>query len=202
MSLEKLGDGLVGFESTEELFRVILIDWDLCVRISDDPPSARRSQRTVRLSSSSALHSLALRASGAWQFISAELLPDPQRIQTIEDDRESAIHVLTWLALRYTKHDELVNLNTYLIIYDEVNRRKSKGILTRGSTKGNQFADELPTLIDDPLNRLLIVVKKNFLARYGETPDDEIQEAKDLVAKPNWLVEVLNKHLESDDRPA
>ncbi|KIM39244.1 hypothetical protein M413DRAFT_48285, partial [Hebeloma cylindrosporum] len=63
-----------------------LIDWDLCIRISDNPPSARRPQRT-----------------GTWQFISAALLRDPTQIQTIEDDRESALHVLSWLALRFSK---------------------------------------------------------------------------------------------------
>lgn len=140
--------------------------------------------------------------------------------------------MLTWLALRYTKHDQLENLNAYLTIYDEVDRRKSKGIATGGRAKGTQFFDELPTFTSEPLNRLLIVVRKTFSARYGETyQDDEIQEAKDLVAqaeanpamnpaiyyrlapymyvsrlealkKPNWLVEVFNKHLESDDWPA
>jgi hypothetical protein len=140
--------------------------------------------------------------------------------------------VLTWLALRYTKHDELDNLHPYLTIYDEVDRRQSKGIATGGRAKGNQFADKLPTFTSDPLNRLLSILRKTFSARYGETyPDDETQEAKDLVAqaeanpamnpsiyyrlapyiyvsrmeslvKPNWLVEVFNKHLDSDDWPS
>ena len=166
---------------------------------------------------------------GTWQFISAALLRNPQRLQTIEDDRESAIHLLTWLALRYTKHDELDDLNTYLTMYDEVDRRKSKGIATGGRAKGNLFFGQLPTFASDPLNQLLIEVRETFSARYGETyPDDVTQKAKDLVAraeanpvmdltmwgpyiyisrlealkKPNWLVEVFNKHLESDDWPA
>jgi hypothetical protein len=54
--------------------------------------------------------SINLAPQGTWQFISAALLHKPHRIQKIEDDRESAIHVLTWLALRYTKHDDLANL--------------------------------------------------------------------------------------------
>ena len=167
---------------------------------------------------------------GTWQFISAALLRNPQRLQTIEDDRESAIHLLTWLALRYTKHDELDDLNTYLTMYDEVDRRKSKGIATGGRAKGNLFFGQLPTFASDPLNRL-IEVRRTFSARYGETyPDDVTQQAKDLVAqaeanpamdptmyyqlapyiyisrlealrKRNWLVEVFNKHLESDDWP-
>jgi hypothetical protein len=92
--------------------------------------------------------------------------------------------VLTWLARRYTKHDELDNLHTYLTIYDEVDRRQSKGIATGGRAKGSQFADKLPTFTSDPLNRLLGILRKTFSACYGETyPDDETQEAKDLVAQ-------------------
>jgi len=139
--------------------------------------------------------------------------------------------VLTWLALRYTKHDELDNLKSYLAPYDEVDDRQSKAIDTGGRAKGNQFFDKLPTFTSDPLNRLLAVVREHFSARYGKTyPDDEIQQAKDLVAqaeanpamnpsiyhrlveyiyisrmeslvKPNWLVEVFNEHLDSNDWP-
>ena len=74
---------------------------------------------------------------GTWQFISAALLCNPQRIQSIEDNCELAIHVLTWLALRYTKHNKLDNLHTYLTIYDEVGCRQSKGIATGGRAKLN-----------------------------------------------------------------
>ena len=40
------------------------IEWNLYVRISDDPPCARRAQRTVRFSSSSALLSLSSHSRG------------------------------------------------------------------------------------------------------------------------------------------
>jgi hypothetical protein len=171
---------------------------------------------------------------GTWQFISAALLRNPQRIQTIEDDRESAIHVLTWVALRYTKHNKLAKLSSYLKIYDEVDCDESDGLATGGQSKGDNFSNSktFPTFASDPLNRLLIVARKTFSARYGEAyPDDETQQAKDDVAeaeanpamdaakyrrlapyiyisrlealkKPNWLVEVFNEHLESDDWPA
>ena len=142
--------------------------------------------------------------------------------------------MLTWLALRYTQHNKLAKLSSYLKIYDEVDCYESDGLATGGESKGDNFSNSktFPTFASDPLNRLLIVVRKTFSARYGETyTDDEIQEAKDLVAqaeanpamnpaiyyrlapymyvsrlealkKPNWLVEVFNKHLESDDWPA
>lgn len=155
------------------------------------------------------------------------LLRNPQRVQTIEDDRESAIHVLTWLTLRYTKHDELDNLHTYLKIYDKVDRRQSKGIATGGRAKGNQFADKLPTFTSSPLNWLLSVVRKTFSAHHGETySEEEIQDVKNHVdgsnitnptylppayvyasrmaalMKPNWLVEAFNNHFDLDDWPS
>ena len=110
----------------------------------------------------------------------------PQRIQSIVDDHESAIHVLTWLALalaalRYIKQDKLDNLHTYLTIYDQVDCHQSKGIATGGRPKGTNS----PTNFQhDPLNRLLSILRKTFSARYRETyPDDETQETKDLVAQ-------------------
>ena len=134
---------------------------------------------------------------------------------------------MTWLALRYTKHDDLDNLNTYLSVYDEVDRRKSKGIATGGRAKGNQFADELPTFTSDPLNRLLTQVRETFSFRYTmkKYSDEEVQGVREYVAagkydptygypppytyglhmealkKPNWLVEVFKEHLKSDDWP-
>jgi hypothetical protein len=87
--------------------------------------------------------SINLAPQGTWQFISAALLRKPHRIQIIEDDRESAIHVLTWLALRYTKHDDLANLNAHLEIYDEVDPPQSEGIATGGRAKGDNFSSEV-----------------------------------------------------------
>jgi hypothetical protein len=140
--------------------------------------------------------------------------------------------VLTWLALRYTKHDDVKNLSSYLKIYDEVDPHQSESDATGGRAKGDNFSSQLfPTFASDPLNRLLIVVRKTFSARYGKTySDEEIKKVRDHVAhaesypgldpalffdlpqyvygchmealeKPNWLVDVFNEHLKSDDWP-
>jgi hypothetical protein len=141
--------------------------------------------------------------------------------------------VLTWLALRYTKHDRLDNLSSYLAVYDEVDRRESKGIDTGGINKGNEFFSRVfPKFTSDPLNRLLTQVRETFSFRYQikQHSPGEIQQAMDFMAsmasgrpvdpskahlvgayfyasgmeslkKPNWLIEVFNKHLESDDWP-
>ncbi|KAF9483011.1 hypothetical protein BDN70DRAFT_828166 [Pholiota conissans] len=67
----------------------ILIDWDMCIRLSPEKKSARRPKRT-----------------GTWQFMSARLLQEPSASHMLEDDRESALYVLLWTALRYHDHTD------------------------------------------------------------------------------------------------
>jgi len=51
--------------------------------------------------------------------MSAALLQNPELRQDLQDDRESAFHVLSWIALRYTKHNKLHELSSLLDVYDE-----------------------------------------------------------------------------------
>jgi len=163
--------------------------------------------------------------------MSAAMLRDPGReVPTIEDDRESAVHVLTWIALRYTKHDRLDSLNSELVMYDEVD---DNSFITGGMTKGSQFWSQIfATFTSAPLNRILSALRKTFTARYGPAYSaEEIKEVNDFVARaeldpaidasmfyqllpriygsrmealgrPKWLVEILDKHLKSDDWPS
>ncbi|THU88638.1 hypothetical protein K435DRAFT_613711, partial [Dendrothele bispora CBS 962.96] len=41
---------------------------------------------------------------GTWQFISAALLRPDRPCHSLKDDLESFLHVLSWTALKYTKH--------------------------------------------------------------------------------------------------
>jgi hypothetical protein len=75
--------------------------------------------------------------------MSAAVLRNPRRVQSIEDDRESAVHVLTLLALCYSNHDELDNLASYLAVYDQVDHRLSKDIITGGLYKGDQLGSAM-----------------------------------------------------------
>jgi len=163
--------------------------------------------------------------------MSAAVLRDPRRkVQTIEDDRESAVHVLTWIALRYTKHDRLDNLRSDLAIFDELG---GNNFITGGMMKGNDFASQVfPTFTSAPLNRILSALRETFSARYGRAYSaEEIKKVNDFVARaeldpamdasifyelltrtygsrmealgrPKWLMEILDKHLKSDDWPS
>jgi len=92
--------------------------------------------------------------------------------------------VLTWLALRYTKHDKLAKLSSYLAIYDEVDRYESEGIATGGLNKGNNFSSKaFPTFTSDPLNRLLTEVRETFSFPYQSKQHSpgEVQQAIDFM---------------------
>jgi hypothetical protein len=43
-------------------------------------------------------------SSGEWQFMSEALLQDNDKCNELEDDRESCLHILTWMASRFTNH--------------------------------------------------------------------------------------------------
>ncbi|KIM39246.1 hypothetical protein M413DRAFT_447194 [Hebeloma cylindrosporum] len=174
------------------------------------------------------IESKSFRPTGTWQCMSAAVLRKPERIQTIEDDRESAVHTLTWLALRFTKHDTLERLRSHLKVYNQVDGQ-SNGITTGGLEKGCDFHGYMfPTFASDPLNRLLRELRKGFSFRYGDQYSaDKIKQATDAIMagilmvptnfhlidayrygysmealmKRNWLVEVFNKHLGSHDWP-
>ncbi|KZP30197.1 hypothetical protein FIBSPDRAFT_946293 [Athelia psychrophila] len=80
-----VGNILIVRELEGDHTKGVLIDWDLCSLIEDIGQEPRRSART-----------------GTWQFISCHLL---QNKPTMLHDRESALHLLTWLALRHVKHN-------------------------------------------------------------------------------------------------
>ena len=116
----------------------------------------------------------------------AAVLRDPSRVQTIEDDRESAVYVLTLLALRHINHHELDHVaSSYLSVYNQIDHRLSKNIATGGRYKGAQFVSSMfPTFISDPLNRIFRVLNTTFSARYTKAYSDEaIKETRDFVAK-------------------
>jgi hypothetical protein len=129
--------------------------------------------------------------------MSAAVLRDPWRVQTIEDDRESAVHVLTLLALRHINHHELDQVASYLAIYNQVYYRLSGGIqvATGGLHKGDQFASSMfPTFTSDPLNRLLSVLSETFSARYTKAYSDEAIKKSINFMVSRTPVDLTNAH--------
>ncbi|KAG1843221.1 hypothetical protein C8R48DRAFT_579610, partial [Suillus tomentosus] len=62
----------------------ILIDWDLAKLVSIKGP--RQTTRT-----------------GTWQFMSAYLVQNQDAPHVVEDDLESSLYVVLWVALKFSK---------------------------------------------------------------------------------------------------
>ncbi|KAF8184433.1 hypothetical protein BJ912DRAFT_1060958 [Pholiota molesta] len=211
MSLETVGQSLTGFASSREFISTIadameahddayfaarilhrdisvgnilftdkrkgmLIDWDLCANLNTDTVVARRPSRT-----------------GTWQFMSAMLQDRPNRPHQIQDDRESAFHVLLWIALRYTEsnvhdtpllgsdltasetidtipHNDVINL---MRAYDEAYVDGS-GAIRGGLVKQALFTSDVLSRLEfsgrPELNALVEEFVETFKVRYEKSP--------------------------------
>ena len=136
--------------------------------------------------------------------------------------------MLIWVALRYTKHNGLKDIDVHLKPYDEVNYTSTTGISTGGASKGDRLLGKFsPKFACDPLDQLINALRKTFSARYDddEYSAEQIKVARDYVAglkvpadflppqyiygarmdslkEPKWLVEVFNEHLKLNDWPS
>jgi len=139
--------------------------------------------------------------------------------------------MLTLLALRHINHHKLDHVvSAYLSVYNQIDHQLSDGIITGGLYKGDRFASSMfPTFASDPLNRIFSALRKTFSARYVKIEmysSEKIRGVQDFLAyfnitdpqffplpylyayrmesleKPNWLVEVFNEHLDSEDWPS
>ncbi|KZP26631.1 hypothetical protein FIBSPDRAFT_1040664 [Athelia psychrophila] len=145
-------------------FEGLLIDWDLCSLVQESADGPRHSART-----------------GTWQFISCDLLKDPNPTHTIMDDRESALHLLTWLVLRHVKHNLSPEKTTSLLAaFDEV-AWDYEGVATGGYQKrshlvaGCQVPSELSFEHEDVchLKGLINNLATIFAVRYQQAPSDK-----------------------------
>jgi hypothetical protein len=155
--------------------------------------------------------------------MSAKVLSDSEHIQGIEDDRESAFYVLTWTALKYSRHDLLKDFKFILDIYEEVYTvdGRSEG----GRLKRDMLTQSFPVKFSNSrLNALIQEIRNVLAVRYKEAltdvlievynrmlkanPEDAIHnpvhtimEAKQRISRPSWLVETFRRHLGFDDWP-
>ncbi|KZP26623.1 hypothetical protein FIBSPDRAFT_928568 [Athelia psychrophila] len=166
-------------------FEGLLIDWDLCSPIEESADGPRRSART-----------------GTWQFISCYLLKEPNPTHTIMDDRESALHLLTWLVLRHVKHNISPEKTTSLLAaFNEV-RWNYEGVVTGGLQKrsnlieGYQVPSELVFEDEDVrhLKGLIDDLAAIFAVRYRGLPSaqdaEDLQDLQDLFKDQPAVLEL------------
>ncbi|KAF8176471.1 hypothetical protein BJ912DRAFT_1146841 [Pholiota molesta] len=157
---------------------------------------------------------------GNMAFMSIHLLREQLHYHDIEDDRESALYVLLWTALRYTKHIDLgdikgSNTKDLLAAFDEVrpddneqNRGGSSKYVFLGSQTKLRF-DGRPQLDD-----LFSYLRQAFLLRYQTVPVVRDQDpfllevlrrhnaALENLRKENWLVSVIQEYLAMEGWPS
>ncbi|KAK0215093.1 hypothetical protein IW262DRAFT_1278074 [Armillaria fumosa] len=158
--------------------RGFLIDWDHCI-ILTDRGVRKRVGRT-----------------GTWQFMSAYLLDSCRTIHTLADDRESALWVLLYVALRHTRHSlspTALHHRIKLWFQDAV-------VEVRGDTGGAgkravlHDGSVLPSFSVKGLNPMLKELVEVFAVRYQPEPSPQDVAAYDEIkASLPHLIETTSK---------
>jgi hypothetical protein len=126
---------------------------------------------------------------GTWQFISAALLLNVEKLHELQDDRESSLHLLTWIALRYTAHNlKPRDLSGLLEMFDETffsDQGVNGGRIKRGHL-GTQYIPTVVKFNNRPqLDKLIEELTDVFAVRYEVEPKQEVQERFRILEETN-----------------
>jgi len=162
--------------------------------------------------------------------MSAALLQDNEKCNELEDDRESCLHVLTWTALRFTKHTISKGRSSdFLRAFDEEYENED-GVKGGALKKGFLATHEIPCVVKfdrrPQLDALIRELTEAFAVRDEEPPSDEdFKTLKDMqsnnappsylhsnaafkykkrlygLTAPSWLVDTFRRHLNIDCWP-
>ncbi|KAK0183660.1 hypothetical protein F5146DRAFT_1127193 [Armillaria mellea] len=145
---------------------------------------------------------------GTWQFISAHLLDNPNTEHSVIDNRESALYVLVWVALRNLRHSlPLELLKDMLSIFDkyvalplqrEVGGRHKRSALiaktfsTNVRLKVPGIQNCLTTLCDTFAARYVEIIENHFVSpKLIEYQCAAQQDSLGHLEEPSWLYETL-----------
>ena len=160
--------------------------------------------------------------------MSAALLRNNKKYNELEDDRESCLHVLTWTALRFTKHTcSEGDSSMFLRAFDE-EYEDEEGVKGGDLKRGFLATREIPRVVRfDHLPHLDALIKEltqTLAVRYEEPPSAEqinqLQRLRDkgltdeelgndsvvlnyekrmaFLKSPDWLVHTFERHLSAD----
>ncbi|KDQ30030.1 hypothetical protein PLEOSDRAFT_154739 [Pleurotus ostreatus PC15] len=197
------GNILISALDSEEARHGILIDWDHCIfmnRLSKD--------RQTRV-----------RRTGTWQFMSANLTMNPATAShCILDDRESALHVLMYMAMRYLRHDQndptdlRIHLNMFdgYVVHGDRPAKGTKVKMTTITSNGPDIEFEIYAI-----NELITELCEHFATRYNGPPRQrrivpstkaakeaaehaarEAQSRLEALNEPRWLYSLLREFIE------
>jgi hypothetical protein len=162
--------------------------------------------------------------------MSAALLQDNHKCNELADDRESCLHVLTWTALRFTKHTiSGGGSNKFLRAFDE-QYEDEDGVKGGDLKKGFFLGRDIPRMVKfdhrPQLDALIRELTEAFAARYEEPPPHgDFEALKDMqsnnvppsylqsnaafkhqkrlndLATPSWFVDTFRRHLNAEPWP-
>jgi hypothetical protein len=158
--------------------------------------------------------------------MSAALLRNNKKCNELEDDRESCLHVLTWTALRFSKHKCLEgDSSTFLRAFDEAYEGE-EGVKGGDLKRGFLATREIPRMVKfdrrPHLDNLIEELTEACAVRYEMPPSArDIQALEDALkahvpesvmtnlpafsyrkrlddlAAPNWLVDTFHRYLDA-----
>ncbi|KAF9489179.1 hypothetical protein BDN71DRAFT_1499191 [Pleurotus eryngii] len=203
------GNILLSALDSKEARHGILIDWDHCIFMNK--LSKGRPTRVTR--------------TGTWRFMSANLTMNPATAShCILDDRESALHVLMYMAIRYLHHDQNdpTDLRVHLNMFDEYvvhGDRPAKGTqvkMTTITSNGPHIEFDIDA-IKDLITELCIYFAARynpprrrrtvFNAKAAEVAEDAAREAQqyssrlEALNEPSWLYSLLREFIELIPEP-
>jgi hypothetical protein len=162
--------------------------------------------------------------------MSAALLRNNKKCNELEDDRESCLHVLTWTALRFTKHTcSEGDSSMFLRAFDE-EYEDEEGVKGGDLKRGFLATREIPRVVKfdrrPQLDALIEELTETFAIRYEKPPTADQLEALeraqaanidpsimsglmafnyqkrlDDLAAPSWLVDTFHRYLDADPWP-
>ncbi|KAF9486843.1 hypothetical protein BDN71DRAFT_1425728 [Pleurotus eryngii] len=145
--------------------RGFLIDWDHCIFLNE----ALKERTGTRV-----------HRTGTWQFMSAHLTQNPDNAShTVVDDRESALHVLTYMALKHLRHNiqNQLRLRGLLDVFDlyvsedgepDVGTEYKAGTIVKGGP-GVKFDIPAITLLIQDLSEFLA---PRYINKYDRTAEE------------------------------
>ena len=130
--------------------------------------------------------------------MSAALLRNNKKYNELEDDRESCLHVLTWTALRFTKHTcSEGDSSMFLRAFDE-EYEDQEGVKGGDLKRGFLATREIPRVVKfdrrPQLDALIEELTETFAVRYEKPPSAEQLDVLNQMLSSNVPPSFLHKN--------
>src|SRR5882724_1252713 len=131
--------------------------------------------------------------------MSAALLQDNEKCNELEDDRESCLHVLTWTALRFTKHTISKGRSSDILRAFDEEYETEDGVKGGALKQGFLIARKIPRVVKfdrrAQLDALIEELTEAFAVRYEKPPSayhmEALEQAQAAKLDPNIISSLM-----------